>query len=252
MSYENISEFLKNQLEKMRQVNRRASVRSMGRKVNISAGRLSEMLNGKRNLSEYYADKIALGLKLSSADRQELYSLISTHSRKILSEYELLESEIALLSSWEHYAVLSLMTLPEFRSEPSWIAQRLGLSAERAQASLRLLENLNLIKKENGEIKRTYLRLTTSMDVPSSALRESLRQDILKSLDALETVPSTQRDFSSITMGVNPANLKRAKKLIETFRNKMSLLLEEGTQSEVYNLSIQLFPMTQLENKDRQ
>ncbi|MDG0818150.1 TIGR02147 family protein [Bdellovibrio sp. PAP01] len=239
-----LADFLKSQLTALQRKNSRISLRSFSRKIGISPGRVSEMLAGKRGLSEYYAEKIAHGLNLNEADQRKLFSMISIKARKNLLHQELLEKEIAMLSSWEHFAILNIMALDDFQSNESWIAMRLGLKPEQVRASLQILSDLSLISNKDGQFKRTPNRITTSEDVPSTALRKALRADIEKSLEVLEAVPPSIRDFSSMTMTIDPKKIKRAKRLITNFRDKMSMLLEKGPKSEVYNLNIQFYPMT--------
>ena len=45
-------------------------------------------------------------------------------------------------------------------------------------------------------------------------------------------------------MAINSKNLKNAKKLTQKYKEQMLELLESGTLNEVYQLSIQLFPLT--------
>ncbi len=151
---------------------------------------------------------------------------------------------MAMLSSWKHYAVLNLIHVADFKSDPEWIAQRLGLTTQQVLNSLQVLTDLELITRDDGKIQRTFRRLTTTVDIPSQALRNSLKEDIKKSIEVIDKVNPELRDYSSLTMAINPAHLPKAKKLIEGFQDRVSLLLEEGPKTEVYNLSLQLFPMT--------
>jgi len=53
-----------------------------------------------------------------------------------------------------------------------------------------------------------------------------------------------------MTMAIDPKNLPEAKKLIREFRKNLSVLLEEGTKTEVYDLNIQLLPATDVSTAD--
>ena len=78
----------------------------------------------------------------------------------------------------------------------------------------------------------------------SQALRISHRQSIEQALLALNEFPIELRDITSITMAIDLKRLPLAKKIIKEFRLKMSDVLEKGDQSEVYNLNIQLLPVS--------
>ena len=52
------------------------------------------------------------------------------------------------------------------------------------------------------------------------------------------------RDFTSMTMAIDPEKLTEAKKKIREFRRGLSEFLEAGKKEEVYRLNIQLVPVT--------
>lgn len=235
---------LKSKLEEIQKKNPRFSFRSLAKKVGISPGCLNELMHGKRPLSEFYAHKIVLGLELDTEERNEIYSLITTRSRKFAEQKSLTEQKIELLSSWEHFAILNLFRLKNFKSEPSWIAERLGLPIDRVEVSLQILTQLGFIKRKGLSMVRSAPSLTTSVDLPSQALVKAHLSDLKKAMDVLQSTPPEVRDFSSMTMAMDPARMTEAKKFIQKFRQKFSLMVEDGEASEVYGLNIQFFPLT--------
>ena len=77
---------LKSKFSELQTKNPRFSARALARKIDIPPGRLSELMSGKKKLSLYYAEKITKGLGLGLKEAEELCSLVSTQSRKILVE----------------------------------------------------------------------------------------------------------------------------------------------------------------------
>ncbi|MGZ3740999.1 MAG: DUF4423 domain-containing protein, partial [Bdellovibrionota bacterium] len=61
---------------------------------------------------------------------------------------------------------------------------------------------------------------------------------------AIEAVPTEERDITSMTMAIDPRRLPLAKTLIRKFRFRLADLLETGDRTEVYNLNVQLVPVT--------
>jgi uncharacterized protein (TIGR02147 family) len=51
---------------------------------------------------------------------------------------------------------------------------------------------------------------------------------------------------TSITFSINRKNIPEAKKMIRTFRRKMATLMAKGHKTDVYNLNVQLFPVTKV------
>lgn len=239
-----VGAFLKRQLQQIQAKNPQFSGRSLARKAQIPAGKMSELIQGKRTLTLYNAEKIIRALNLEKDEQLEFMALVKKKGRKVSMDYQLHEREVAVLSSWEHFAVLNLMELSEFESSNAWISQRLGIPQSKVQEILDTLISLQLTSLKDGKYVRTHKHLTTTMDIQSTAIQTSLVAHMEKAIQVLRVVPPTQRDYSNCIYRVNTKNIKKAKKLIENFQDRLAILLEEGHQNEVYNLSIQFFPLT--------
>ena len=61
---------------------------------------------------------------------------------------------------------------------------------------------------------------------------------------AIDDCPAESKDITSITMAIDTANIEKAKKLIAKFRRDLCTLLDHGDQTFVYNLGIQLYPIS--------
>jgi uncharacterized protein (TIGR02147 family) len=62
--------------------------------------------------------------------------------------------------------------------------------------------------------------------------------------NALDEQSFEERDFSNITIAVDPSKLEAAKKKILEFRKEMAQLLEGAEAKELYQMSIQLFKLS--------
>ena len=225
------------------------SLRAVSRKGGISPGRFSEIIAGKRKLSSYYADKIAEAMRLSQNERNELFSYVETSSRKKVSSRILQEREIAMITGWENYAILSLMKTKDFRSSPEWIADRLGITKSRVEKSLSTMESLGIVKKNSLGYVRTRESFHTTSEIPSRHLRQAHHNELAKALEVMENTPVSVRSFSSATMSVNISRLPEAKKMILNFQDSLMQFLEQGEKTEVYNFNMQLFPLTDVKGK---
>ena len=69
-----------------------------------------------------------------------------------------------------------------------------------------------------------------------------------RAIDSLEKQSTQFRDYSAITFAMDRSCVEYARKRITEFRRQLSAELESfGPPNEVYELSIQLFPLTQIE-----
>ena len=103
---------------------------------------------------------------------------------------------------------------------------------------------MGIIQIKEGRFKQITPPLKTTSDIPSGTIRAYHKSILGLAQNKIETVDVKEREYSAITMAVNTKNLAKAKKLTEEFKEEMLQLLEQGNLDEVYQLSIQLFPLS--------
>lgn len=260
-----IQTLLRNHLVLAQSKNPKYSLRSYSRKVGIHPGALSSILNGKRNVSRDLAEKITRKLLIDPQQRSEILALFPEKRKyRTLADkaednspkyLEIEASEFKLIAEWEHYAVLSLIKTKNFKSNVTWIAERLGISAFRANEVLERLFNLGFIRKNKGKIERVHANIRSSDDTVNLSVRKSHEENLELARESLNRDSIHERDFTSITMPVDPAQMSRAKELIRKFQDDLADILNTGEQTEVYRLAVQLFPLTKINqskvSKDR-
>lgn len=223
------------------------SLRAFARSLGMDSSTVSALLNGKRPLTMKTARKIVEGLNITNP--VEAHSLIvATFAGEEVEMpgYTEVAVEVAeAISSWEHFAILALLEIKDFRGQDRLISERLNIPLGIVWECLSRLEKLGMVTKEIPTgWTLTGKNMATSAQTPNGALREGHRQTILKSLESLESDPLELRDMSGITMAVNKARLPEARKMIQDFRRRLSAFMEVGGRDSVYRLNIQLFPFT--------
>ena len=151
-----------------------------------------------------------------------------------------------LVSNWLHFAILELTQVRGFKSSSKWISERLGITKAEADDAIDRLLILGLLAR-NGD-KLVLVKSSAVRDVPSAAIRQFHKSHLEKAIVALEEQAFEQRNFSGITMAINPKQLPLAAEMIKKFRRKLMKVLEEGDKTLVYHLSLQLY---QLDKEDR-
>jgi len=134
-------------------------------------------------------------------------------------------------------------------SDPRWIAKRLNIRVDEANEALVRLERMGIVEIKGSRFKQISDPLKTTTDVPSSSIRRYHKGVLSLAQNKIDQVPIEKREFSTRTMAINTKYLGEAKKLVKEFKEDMTSLLEEGTPDDVYQLSIQLFPLTEKDEK---
>lgn len=223
-------------------------------------GALSSIMNGKRNISRELAERIVRKLLIDPQKRTELLNMfpekrvVKKDKQKEEPRYlEIEASQFKMIGEWEHYAVLSLMNCKDFNDDSAWIAQRLGISEPRALEVLRRLLDMQLIKRNSEDkLVRVHSSIRSSDDTVNLSIRKSHEVTLELAKESLNRDGVHERDFTGITMAINPKHISEAKERIRRFQDELSDLLESGNQTEVYRFSTQLIPLTKLnQSKDK-
>jgi hypothetical protein len=72
-----------------------------------------------------------------------------------------------------------------------------------------------------------------------------------KAQEAVETLSIEDRKASSMTFAIDRQLLPEASALTRDYLRAMSQLFESGQKTEVYNLSVVLFPLTNLKREKK-
>jgi uncharacterized protein (TIGR02147 family) len=230
------------------------SLRAFARDLGVSHSYLSKIIHKKRKLSLRHASAFASVLRLGSVKEQEFLRGVteallsdersSTANNPQDKDFALDVERFRILSEWYHAAILEIILLERAASDPLWIARKLGIKSAKVKVAIRRLENCGLITKSSDGWVRGHQVISIPTLYREHAILNFHRQMITKALDAIGEAPTNsaeERDFSSITVAINPKRLAGAKKRIARFRKSMMKYLQQGEKSELYQLNIQLF-----------
>lgn len=231
------------------------SMRAYARDVGIHPSTLSQILKGKRPLPYKDTPTLVKRLNLDPKERTRfLESVLRTKTSldeiKIAAldeRFIIDESNYSVIAEWEHYVVLDLFEVKGFKANSDHVSKRLGITEVRADVVLRNLVTAGLLEiTKSGELKRVHDDVKTTEDIASRALRDSHKENLRLAAEKLDAIDVELRDFSAATFAVDLEKLPEAKTIIREFRMKMAALLKSGEKTDVYQLAIQFYPMTDL------
>lgn len=235
--------------------NQAFSLRAFARKLNISHSALSEILNGKRKISKKMAERLARNLCLNPKEAKALIDLFpgkgsgaNGEAASVTPYLELTTDHFHVISEWYHFAILSLIDTAQSQADAKWIAARLGIKVPEAQSAIDRMMRLSMIHRDRqGRLARTGIAYATPDEVEDIGLKKAHMNNLELARRSLESDPIHARDFTAITMAVNPSKLPVAKKMIREFLDKISGYLENDPKQEVYKMCVQLIPLSRKE-----
>lgn len=234
--------------------NPKYSLRSFAKSLGMSPSVVSELLNGKRKLTLKSIERIGLALGLSVAEIESFQKNQSDASGEARPSYgQITLDQYALISDWYHYAILELIKVPKAKHDARAIAGSLGITVSEVNLAIERLIRLELIHWEDDRLVDDSGGYSTNISgsLTSSASKQLQKQILEQSAEALMTLPIEIRNHTSMTMAIDQRHLPEAVKKIAEFRRELCQYLNSfGEPTDVYQLSISLFPVTNQERKD--
>ena len=241
------------------------SFRYIGMKVGLDAGLVLRIFQGKRPLSPKKIAAFAevLGLSKRRADYFELmvwYGRAKT-DREAQQYFEKLigftglggkqieRDQYEFYREWYYTAVRELLHVMPFKGDYEGLAAALvpAITPREARKAISLLEALGLIAaRKDGGYKLTDKYLTTGEEWRSFAVKEFQRQSLDLARNALESTPKEARDISTVSLTINGQAMEKIRERVRRFHQDMLEISEQsGTGDRVYQVNLQVFPLSQ-------
>jgi transcriptional regulator with XRE-family HTH domain len=243
--------FLQGELATRCARNRQYSLRAFAKFLGMDHSTLSQLLRGKRASTERIIRQCAvpLGLEEASVTNFVRGSLRESNlDDAALREVRRLASDTAsLVADWEHYAILELVRLREFRPDSRWIARVLGLSVDEVNVALQRLLRLGLLTMDEPDHWTDQSGDTTAS--VRGFTREALKRLVDHSRERLLEIVGSPADarcvFSETTLAVPSVCIPEIAQRVEKVRREIQSIVERaGPPDEVYRLEINFGPLT--------
>lgn len=230
------------------------------------ASSLSMVLSGERLPSKDMFNKLCEDFVLSHRESKYFELLIKLEKlkrqnkdvtdvlkeiQKILPEknhFSIDLKQFKVISEWYVVTIKQLIDTKDFVEDEEWICRRLRKKVTPSQVrhALQNLLDLGIIARdESGKLYNAKAGLITTNDVPSSAIRKHHYGMLERAQDALVEQDTHERQINSTTMRIDPEKLPEAKKMLFDFLKEFSGQFESTESSEVYQLNMQLFQLTE-------
>ena len=268
--YDNYRSFLKDLYASLKQEKNAFSFRFFSKQAGFrSPNFLKLVMDGKRNLSPDGIDKFARALKLNKEETNFFRNLVLLNQAVTLEEKKfyaeqlirhrfykkvnpLKQAQYDYYTNWYFIPVRELVGTVGFKEDPAWIAHQLipPITTSEAEKALKELEQLGLIKRdEAGKLVQTDGFISTGDEVASTSVAQFHREMMQKAAESIDRFPNTEREISSVTIGLSEENSRQVKELIQRFRRELLAIASQDQKSTgVHQVNFQLFPLTKKSN----
>ncbi len=255
-------QLLASELSRRLNQNPKYSLRAFAKSLRFDVAALSKILARKKSLSFKAANRIATQLNLEPQQHSEfLNSVASELSQKSMQRvspklkdfrasavHEIDLSAFHVISDWYHYGILELSLTAGFNPDPRWIAKALDIQVMEAKLAVERLLDLGLLEKVAGTFRKTNRQLATAdTEKTTAAHRKHQIQMLTKAKISVEQDAISDRNSTGMTISIDPQKLPKAKQMIDEFMDQLCEFLESGSQKQVYQLNVNLFPLQKKE-----
>lgn len=263
--YQDYREYLRDFYETLKKQDKKFSQRYLALKLGVkSSGFLSEVINGKRNLSQNNVLQWLKVLKLDKDASCYFDNLVHFNQAVSLSEksywlQKLMDCKKVHLSvlnkdlyeyfsRWYYTAIREMFFYYHNPADPKQIAAQVypPIKADDAKNAISLLERLGMIEKQpDGSYKQRNAMVSTGDTVKSIEVANFQQQTAELAKEAILNVPSTLRDITTLTVSISEAGYSRICELLKETRKEIAKIAQNDSgEDRVYQVNVQLFPLT--------
>lgn len=219
-------------------------------KRNISsdiASRVSALFQHSAHEAEFFASLVLFNQAGSTLEKDYYWKNMLT-ARTRQSTNPLSASQYEYYSHWYNPVIRELVSLPGMEWDTRSLSKALKprVPAVQVRHSLELLESLGIIRKEGDSWVKSASSVATPPEVQSVAIFNYHRELIDLARESLENDPGTLRNFTTLTLEMNAQEYQLIVDMLTTFRRQaLGVCTSTGPADRVYQLNLQLFPVSQ-------
>jgi uncharacterized protein (TIGR02147 family) len=265
-TYIDYRKYLADYYQEKKETTRHFSYRYFAQRASIkSPAFLKDVILGKRNLTSDVTEKCIVALNLnkkegrffrhlvlfnqakSAAEKQDAYSVMLSMMNSV-NEHHLTKKQYIYFEKWYYSVIRELVCIHDFKGNFDLLAQSVKPSITTAEArkAVALLCDLSLIIRQADNTYKQQDLAITSDDAMVALARRSFNSEMLMlAKNANETFPVSERNISGITMGISKACYDVLLAEVAAFKERIKAIVNQDTESShVYQLNIQLFPLS--------
>lgn len=256
---------------RLNSANPKFSLRLLAQKVEVSHSYLSKIFNGKAPVTKDLIEPLCDVLKIDEIEKTQIYRTFSHEllQKELGEAYSSLpiasketapdftqyhhctdEAALWLIRNWYHIAIMDFIDCVNFRNDKQWIAQRLQIKEAQVENTITRLIAYGFVAADaDGKLSKTEMKVRIPTLRSSPEVRAYHQSHIENAVHHLKTAHSLEdyqaRLISGVSFSADPAQLEKAKQILNDAIYAAAELLASGHNcTEVYQINLQLFPLT--------
>lgn len=247
-------------------VDKKFSHRFIGKEGKFDPGLFSKILQGKRDISASMVFRLAALLKLDKKQTEYFQCLVLFNQARLHGERKHSYEKLAALrgtratpveahqyefySKWYYSALRELL---DFHASDGGDCEKLArqltppIKASEARQGLELLEKLGFaVRDPAGRYRVKDSLITTGYGNAALAANNFVLESLDLAKGAIDRFPAEVRNLSTVTFSIPRGRFPHYEAKIRAFRRELMAEIEKEKGTDiVYQLNLQLFPLSQ-------
>jgi uncharacterized protein (TIGR02147 family) len=227
-------------------------------KVGLSketALKLSKILKHSSIETDYFITMVFFNQASTMEERDKYYQeLVSL--RNIQESRCIVSHEYEYFATWYFPVIRALIDQINFKDDFKQLSSMVvpPISELQAKRSVEVLEELGLIAKNaKGYYHVTTSSLTTNATETALAITNFQKETMRLAYEALDRYKRTERDISTLTIGISSKTMEQIKEILaETRRKIVQAAIKDTNEDSVYQVNFQFFPVGKSLKKDKE
>lgn len=244
------------------------SMRGVAGRLQITPSYWSKILRGKKPLPISLLPRVVKVLNLDTQQVAQLQrSILETIEQERLipvtglrtsreaktspiEEYRSLgRDEFWILEEWYYIPLLNLFTVTEFHPTVEGLAYRLGLNSQQVSEAILRLKHHGYLLETAGGLVRTEQKVRFPTNRSHAQVRHYHNSMLQKAREELLQFGNDERFagrlISAVSFAGSSEKLKEARLILEeAMYRAANLMANEPKSDEIYQLNVQLFPLS--------
>jgi uncharacterized protein (TIGR02147 family) len=215
---------------------------------------LSKVLGLRRIESRYFALMVCFNQARSHNEKKKYFERMLVFKKGRVKTVD--PDEYLFYDKWYYSAIRALLSYYHFDGDFKKLSKLIqpSITPLEAQKAISVLVKLGFVaKNSDNAYTLTQKHITTGLDTDAVVINNFVINTLEIAKDAFYRFQKEQRSFSSLTLSISKAGYSAIKNRTDQFRKELVEIVENDTGIDrVYQVNIQLFPLSVIETEEVQ
>jgi|WetSurMetagenome_2_1015567.scaffolds.fasta_scaffold140885_1 uncharacterized protein (TIGR02147 family) len=273
--YTDYRKFLEDYFEESKKTCKAFSHQYFARKAGIkSSGFMLHVIKGQRNLTSTVLHKVAHAIGMDASQTEFFEVLVNFNQakeqrdkdyyleklmekRRLIKTVHLVDRQFEFYKEWYHSAIREIIPIAGKNATPTGIAKLLvpEISPAKVKASLKLLEELGLVRKTpDGIHEITHQYIEGDDPIHRAAIVNFQRHILDLAKESWDNCKASESAAHTLTLAMSEKLAREIRGDIEQFKKKLieKVIAEKGAPERLYQITMNYFPLSKRKKEETQ